>query len=451
MVTTKTKNTKAFYNTEIPCNWSAPEFGKIFTFLKTFSFSRENLTCEPTNDEIRNIHYGDIHATYEHEILDLDNEKTVPYLLDGIIDPNCFEDDNFPALKEGDLIIADASEDYLGVCDCVELKNINGAKIVSGLHTFAARASEEKIAFGYRTYALKHEQVIRELRRIATGTSVYGVSKSNLSKVKIALPPIPQQKAIAQVLIMADAAIHTTEKLIAKKELRKKWMMQHLLTGKKRLKGYVKSNGYHRTGLGLIIPVDWAIVKVKDIFSERKESSTDQLAYPLFSLTIEKGLTDKTDRYERSFLLKNKEENLYKLIYPNDILFNPMNLRFGAIAKSQIDYIVSVSAYYSSMYIKANVDADYYEALFKTPVFINFYERIAIGSLIEKKRVHLSNFIELEIPLPCKEEQTAIAQVLQVVDKEISLLKTKAEKLREQKKGLMQLLLTGKIRLKIYE
>lgn len=445
-----TKNTKAFYNSEIPKEWEAPEFGSIFTFLKTYSFSREQLSSEPTNDEIRNIHYGDIHATYENEILDLENEKTIPYLNDGLINPENFEDGSFPALKDGDLIIADASEDYEGVCGCVELRNVKSVKIIAGLHTFAARTSDEIIALGYRTYSLKHEQVTRELRRIATGTSVYGVSKTNLSKVKIPLPPLPEQKAIAQVLSRADAAIHTTEKLIVQKELRKKWLMQQLLTGKKRLKGFEKSIGYHKTDLGLAMPIDWKIVKVKDIFNERKETSKDQLAYPLFSLTIENGLTEKTDRYERSFLLKNKEENLYKLIYPNDILFNPMNLRFGAIAKSRIDQVVSVSAYYNSMYLKEiNADVDYYEALFKTPVFINLYDRIAIGSLIEKKRVHLSNFIELEIPLPSKEEQAAIAQVLQAADKEISLLNAKVEKLREQKKGLMQQLLTGKVRLKI--
>lgn len=447
---TETKNTKAFYNAEIPIDWTTPEFGDVFNFLKTFSFSREQLTSEPTNDGIRNIHYGDIHASYEYEILDLDIEKTVPYLLDGLIDPKSFDEESFPALKEGDLIIADASEDYEGVCDCVELKNINGAKVVSGLHTFAARTSKEIIALGYRTYALQHEQVIRELRRIATGTSVYGVSKTNLSKVKIPLPPLPEQKSIAQVLSKADAAIHTIVKLIFQKVLRKKWLMQQLLTGKKRLKGFEKSIGYHKTDLGLKIPIDWTIVKVKDIFSERKETSKDQFAFPLFSLTIEKGLTEKTDRYERSFLLKNKEDNLYKIIHPNDILFNPMNLRFGAIAKSKIDKIVSVSAYYNSIFLKeTQADIDYFEALFKTPIFINLYDRIAIGSLIEKKRVHLSNFIELEIPIPSKEEQTAIAQVLQAADKEISLLKAKAGKLREQKKGMMQVLLTGKVRLKI--
>lgn len=292
-------------------------------------------------------------------------------------------------------------------------------------------------------YKINFEQ----LHKIADTSTIPQINNKHIIPYPIPLPPLIEQCAIANILSTWDTAIQTTQALISQKVQVKKWFMQNLLTGKKRLKGYKKLNDFHKTDLGLTIPIDWSIVKVKDIFKERKETSKDQSAYPLFSLTIEKGLTEKTDRYERSFLLKNKEENLYKLIYPNDILFNPMNLRFGAIAKSKINDIVSVSAYYNSIYRTNNeIEIDFYEALFKTPEFINLYDRIAIGSLIEKKRVHLSNFLELEIPLPTIEEQAAIAQVLQTADKEIELLKTKLEQQKLQKKGLMQVLLTGKVR-----
>lgn len=315
------QNNKAFYNREIPSDWSTPDFGDVFNFLKTFSFSRDQLTNETTIDKIRNIHYGDIHSTYENEILDLDNEQTAPYLLDGIIDPKCFADESFPALKEGDLIIADASEDYMGVCDCVELKNINGAKIVSGLHTFAARATDEKIAIGYRTYSLQHEQVIRELRRIATGTSVYSVSKTNLSKVKIPLPPLPEQKAIAKVLSTADSAIHAVEKLIAQKELFKKWLMQHLLTGKKRFKGF---GG------------EWKEVSLSEMFSERNETKYFDL--PLLSIG-QNGVYPQDESVKKD--TSNEDKSKYKRICPGDIGYNTMRMWQGRSALSGLEGIVS--------------------------------------------------------------------------------------------------------------
>lgn len=425
---TETKNSKAFYNTEIPGDWTTPEFGDVFNFLKTFSFSREQLTSEPTNDGIRNIHYGDIHATYENEILDLDIEKTVPYLLDGLIDPKSFDEESFPALKEGDLIIADASEDYEGVCDCVELKNINGAKIVSGLHTFAARAYEDDIALGYRTYALQHEQVIRELRRIATGTSVYGVSKNNLSKIKIPLPPLPEQKAIAQVLSTADAAIHTTEKLIAQKELRKKWLMQQLLTGKKRLKGF--------SG-------DWKEMHLGDMFTERNETKYFDL--PLLSIG-QNGVYPQDESVKKD--TSNEDKSKYKRICPGDIGYNTMRMWQGRSALSELEGIVSPA--YTVVTPKKNADSIFFSYLFKMPKMTNLFWRNSQGLVDDTLNCKFKDFSIVKVKLPkAKEEQAAIAQVLQTADKEISLLKAKAEKLREQKKGFMQVLLTGKVRLKI--
>lgn len=284
------------------------------------------------------------------------------------------------------------------------------------------------------------------LKRIANGSTFLEVSKSDFENYHISLPPLPEQQKIADVLSTWDKAIQETDAIIKKLEDRNKALAFSLLTGKKRVKNKENSK-FHKTNLGSKYPIDWEIKTVKTIFKERKEKSNDQSKYPLFSLTIEKGLTEKTDRYERSFLLKDQESNEYKLIYPNDILFNPMNLRFGAIAKSNIDEIVSVSAYYNSIYkTDENVNLDYYTNLFKTDLFINLYDRIAIGSLLEKKRVHLSNFLELEIPFPSLKEQNAIAEILNTANQEVKQYQQKLEALKLQKKGLMQQLLTGKVR-----
>lgn len=228
--------TKPFYNSAIPSDWTTPEFGEVFSFLKSFAFSREQLTYEKTIDEIQNIHYGDIHATFENEILDFEIESRIPFVNDGLISKEVSVDKKFPLLEDGDLIIADASEDLVGVAECIELRNVNGRKIVSGLHTFAARDKDGKTAAGYRTYILKHPQVIRELRRIATGFSVFGISKSNLSKVKIPLPPFKEQEEIARMLQTSDEEIQLVKTKLEKLKDKKRGLMQILLTGKKRLR-----------------------------------------------------------------------------------------------------------------------------------------------------------------------------------------------------------------------
>lgn len=426
-----TKKSKAFYNTNMPKGWSVFQLGELGTFSKGKGILKEQVISEG----LPCIRYGEIYTTHDFIIKDFRS-----FISDDVAIES-------KEIKKGDILFTGSGETIEEIGKAVVY--IGNEKAYAGGDVIIL-STKQDLNPECLSYVLETEFVKRQKRVLGQGNSIVHIYSSDLSKIEIPLPPLPEQKAIAAVLSTWDTAIHKTGQLIVQKEQRKKWLMEELLTGKKRLKGFEKSTGYHKTDLGLAIPIEWKIVKVKDTFNERKETSKDQSAYPLFSLTIENGLTEKTDRYERSFLLKNKEENLYKLIYPNDILFNPMNLRFGAIAKSKIDSIVSVSAYYNSIFLtEKNADIDYYESLFKTPVFMNLYDRIAIGSLIEKKRVHLSNFLELEIPLPCKEEQTAIAQVLQAADKEISLLKAKADKLREQKKGLMQQLLTGKKRLKI--
>jgi type I restriction enzyme S subunit len=101
---------------------------------------------------------------------------------------------------------------------------------------------------------------------------------------------------------------------------------------------------------------------------------------------------------------------------------------------------------------KKKADSLFFSYLFKMPKMTNLFWRNSQGLVDDTLNCKFKDFSIVKVFLPTtKEEQTAIAHVLQAADKEISLLKTKAEKLREQKKGLMQQLLTGKVRLKIKE
>ena len=194
------------------------------------------------------------------------------------------------------------------------------------------------------------------------------------------------------------------------------------------------------------VPDDWNPTRVDELFEERTETSSDVEKYPLFSLTIENGVTPKTDRYERSFLLKDKAENQYKVVYPKDFVFNPMNLRFGAISYSQQEKIVTVSAYYNILRPIREQYSPLIEAIFKSHAMMNVYDVIAIGSLIEKRRVHWSVLKDVLIPLPPLAEQKAIAQILGTWDEAIATTEALIEALQSRKRALMQRLLTGEVR-----
>ena len=222
----------------IPEGWKEVTFGSVFSFLKTYAFSREQLTTELIEDsQIYNIHYGDLHATYCGCILNCAAETRIPRLRQSAGLPN-----DAIMLQEGDIVIADASEDYDGVCAYIELQNVGNKTITGGLHTFAARDKTGETAFGYRGYVLQERSVSKELKRIATGVSVYGVSKTNLAKVRILLPPLPEQQAIAAVLSSVDAEIAALERKLKVLREQKRFLLNNLVTGTIRLPQFVSSN-----------------------------------------------------------------------------------------------------------------------------------------------------------------------------------------------------------------
>jgi type I restriction enzyme S subunit len=210
--------------------WSTPIINEVFNFIKTTSFSRAQLNYSDKN-QIYYIHYGDIHSKYKKPILDLEETQEIPKLNSDIKLPNSIQ-----YLKNGDVIIADASEDYNGVGKAIELQNVNEKKVISGLHTFALRDKKDLTTSGFRAYIFKNPLVKKALKTIATGSKVYGISKGNVQKFQIVLPSIEEQKKIASVLSNFDTEI---EKLITHKESliqQKQGLMQQLLSGEKRVK-----------------------------------------------------------------------------------------------------------------------------------------------------------------------------------------------------------------------
>ncbi len=215
--------------------WRSHPFGDVFTFLKTYAFSRAQLTTESSGQSaIYNIHYGDLHATYDSCILDCETEIRLPRLQN-----TSLVSSDAVCLQDGDLVIADASEDYEGICACIELQNIADKRITGGLHTFVVRDAAGKTAPGYRGYILKEEEVAKEVKRIATGVSVHGVSKTNLAKVELSLPCAEEQAAIAKVLATADTEIAALEGKLSALHDQKRFLLNNMVTGTIRLPQFV--------------------------------------------------------------------------------------------------------------------------------------------------------------------------------------------------------------------
>ncbi len=203
--------------------WKIKRLDKLFTFLNTANNSRSELSDD---GEVGYIHYGDIHTKWKNF---LDCAKTQ---LPGI---TLNKVKNIPFLMEGDLILADASEDYEGIGVCVEVRNLKNKQIVAGLHTILLRGNKNYVADGFKGFFRELPGVKNALIRIATGISVFGISKTQLKSIEVNLPSVEEQEAIAQVLSDMDAEIEQLQRKLSKYKIIKQGMMQNLLTGKIRL------------------------------------------------------------------------------------------------------------------------------------------------------------------------------------------------------------------------
>lgn len=173
--------------------WPQVTFGKAFEFIRTANNSRADLSAEK---DIGYIHYGDIHTKWRG-YLDCSRE-TLPQVASAKVK-------RIPRLKNGDLIMVDASEDYEGLGSSIEIINADRQEAVAGLHTMLLRDSNKRFADGYRGCIQYIPRIREALQKVATGTSVYGISKSNLSRIAIPCPPISRQKEIVTVLAAIDS------------------------------------------------------------------------------------------------------------------------------------------------------------------------------------------------------------------------------------------------------
>ena len=182
---------------------------------------------------------------------------------------------------------------------------------------------------------------------------------------------------------------------------------------------------------------DWEQRKLGDVFEQ-----TSNLVNPkedeieLWSLTVEDGLTKKSDRYNREFLVK-KDDN-FKEVRPGDIVYNPMNMTLGAVGYNGMAKSVAVSGYYTTMVAKENYDTYYINTWLKSPQAIRLYRTYATGSLIEKQRVQFPTLSIIPVAFPKYEEQTKIGNYFHFLDNLITLHQRKCEQTKTLKKYMLQ-------------
>lgn len=250
----------------------------------------------------------------------------------------------------------------------------------------------------------------------------------NLEEYHMGIPPLPEQDRIAAILTTQDKVIELKEKLLAEKQRQKKYLCQQLLTGKKRLPGF---GG------------EWKKVKLKKLLKERKKYAQKGAEFPHVTLSTT-GIYPKSDRYDRDHLVKSEDKE-YKITHFGDICYNPANLKFGVICVNTYGDAI-FSPIYVTFEATATVNIDFLSNYLMRWDFINAVRKYEEGTVYERMAVKPEDFLKYEVLLPALNEQTAIAEILSTADQEISLLQKSIDTEKQKKKALMQLLLTGIVR-----
>lgn len=288
-------------------------------------------------------------------------------------------------------------------------------------------------------YYFMHRDIFSFLSRQGAGR--YKLNKAALEKIPVLVPPLPEQQKIAKILSTWDKAIATTERLIATSQQQKKALMQQLLTGKKRLLN---------PDTGMVFEGDWERHSLSDLVHVDKKSlgkkTPDDFEFKYISLsdvaTGTIGVNLEIHKYATA------PSRARRVLQNGDILLSTVrpNLKgFAKISEKHADCIASTG--FSVLTPKKRVSGDYiYQYIFSSHV-TGQIDSLVVGS--NYPAINSSDVAGLKVYCPIYEEQQKIASVLTAADKEIELLQAKLAHLKNEKKALMQQLLTGQRRVKI--
>ena len=390
--------------------WETKRLEELGAFVKGRGIKRDDVTDEG----LPCIRYGELYTRYQDYILNVASRI-----------PPCLAETALP-IKTGDLLFAGSGETAEEIGRCAAYLGKEQA-YAGGDVIVLTPSGQNSIYLGH---LMNHAIVSAQKARLGQGDAVVHIYINNLAQVQIELPPIEEQRAIAEVLSDVDGLINALDALIAKKRAIKQATMQQLLTGKTRLPSFSGA---------------WETKRLRDLFSIRAGSSKSQYikqggGYIIVDMgsvsTDGRLIISKHTDYEGDFL---KEGDL---AMPKD------DIGGGKII-GKVAYIDANNLYVLGDHVYALRLIKGFPKFFS--YLINRYEtnsslKSKVGGSaqlgLSRKAVE-----EQEVPVPIHKEQRAIATVLSDMDAEIAALEHRRDKTIAIKQGMMQQLLTGKVRL----
>lgn len=362
--------------------WKRIKVSDLLDFYSTNSLSWEQLEYE--SNEPYNLHYGLIHVGLP-TIIDLTKDK-LPSIKDGNV-PKKYE-----LCKEGDIAFADASEDTNEVAKVVEFYNLDGKKVVCGLHTIHGRNNNGQTAKGFLGYCFSSTVFHNQIRRIAQGTKIYSINTRNFSEVFVGLPSMNEQQKIATLLRLMDERIATQNKII--EDLKK---LKSALADK--LYSSTKSETY-------------SFRQLFDVVNERNK----KLTYSnVLSASQELGMIERSDinidiKFEQDSISK------YKIVRRGDYVVHLRSFQ-GGFAFSDRTGICSPA--YTILRPHDMVVYGYLSYFFMSKPFIKSLKLVTYG-IRDGRSINVEEWLDMTVTLPTRQKQSHIITIINAIDDKLN-------------------------------
>ena len=387
--------------------WNNYMVSELLNTYPTNSLSWDQLSYNQ-DSSLKNLHYGLIHNGFQMTCI-TGEDRLFPYINQSLIPVK------YTLIQNGDLILADASEDRKDVGRPVEMLDIGNQKIVSGLHTIHARNKTNLIANGFKGFYFQSSAMKQQIFKIANGSKIYGISSSTFNGLKMRIPEKQEQKKIVDLMITIEERIQTQSKIINDYKSLKKWINDKIYSDLK-----------------------CEYLSFSSVYVIAKEGGTPSTTKPeYYSGNIP---FIKIDDLNKKYITENKVNiseqglsNSSAWIIPKNSVIMSNGATIGNVSINT--YPVSTKQGILGIVPKDDVLTEYLYYLLNTTDFRRNLKQVTTKGTIDC--AYIKDIDHIKVKIPELEIQKSIIQILKRIDKKIELEVLILDFINKQKQYLL--------------
>lgn len=394
----------------IPSDWEVKKLGDIGVFSK----GKGILKAQISQSGLPCIRYGEIYTTHHFVIKEFKS-----YISEEVASES-------QQISTGDILFAGSGETIDDIGKAVVY--LGNERAYAGGDTIIFKPTDDNSET--ISYILEMDSSRKQKRTFGQGNSVVHIYPSDLKKLKIPVPSILEQQKIASILSTWDVAIDNCKGIIEELKVRNKGLAQQLLTGKIRVKGFEK--------------VKWVLLPIKKISKDISKKNPNNKDLIVLSCTKYNGLVPSLEYFGRK--IYSDDLTTYKIVLKGQFAYATNHIEEGSIGYQSNYEEALISPMYTVFQTDENINDNFLFRVLKSTHYIHEYQKRTEGSIDRRGGLRWDEFSKIKVPVPELKEQFAIVKVLDKATEELNQYQQKLQTLQLQKKGLMQQLLTGKIR-----